>query len=200
MTRTMNHAAHSTFLLSCIGAVMLAGCAPGQSANDTNAQKRRSSSDSQSLRVPPYLGAVTAQPNTLATGKQSGPRRPPVEPTVNARATGTIPTNARRGDTSRIESLTVASFLDRAIDAGQRVEVTGTCIDQFHAGAGAGAPPVSRSDWQLASGTRVVYVVGRMPTSCATEAATTISATVGVDTTIIAGKARPRRYLVIPRQ
>jgi hypothetical protein len=199
MTCSMRRTLSSTLLVPFLGAVVLSGCRPSQPESDTTAQRPQpSASDSQVLVTPPHLGAVTAQPNTSTAGKM-GPKRPGVgDSGASLRANGPIPTKARRGDAATAESLTVASFLDRSMDAGRQVQVTGTCLDQFHARGSAGPPPVSRSDWQLASGTRVVYVVGRMPVACSA-GSLTLAATVAIDTTLVSGRREPRRYLVVSR-
>jgi hypothetical protein len=57
---------------------------------------------------------------------------------------------------------------------------------------------MSRSDWQLAEGDRVMYVVGRYPIACSTGRAT-ISVIADVDTITVGATRRPRQYLVIPR-
>jgi hypothetical protein len=202
MTCNLPYAVRSKLLTPFLGVILLAGCKPAQPENGGSAQgPQQSTSDSPSLGKPPYLGTVAGQSSSSAAKNQIGLRRPPAqETTTNAHVNATIPVKARHEDPAPGGPLSVSAFLDRPVSPGQRVQVTGTCLDQFHARGSAGPPPVSRSDWQLASGTQVVYVVGRMPTSCATEAATSISATVGIDTTMIAGTSRPRRYLVIPRQ
>jgi hypothetical protein len=200
MTRTMFRILLHPRLASCVALIILGGCQPAQPKNDGVAQPLHpNASDSQSLATPPALGTVPAQASSSPSKSEAGPRRPSGAETVGTpRTKGTIPSTARRSDPSTTESLTVASFLDRSVDAGQRVQVTGTCLDQFHANGSAGPPPVSRSDWQLASGTRVVYVVGRMPAACAA-GPLTITATVGIDTTLVGGLREPRRFLVISR-
>jgi hypothetical protein len=182
-------------VVSVVVAAIAVACRPSQ---PENAQvSRRTASDSQTLVKPPHLGE--APPRTVATdsGQMTGPRRPPASGSTGSRL-GAIPVKARRDDTLASESLTVASFLSRALSAGQRVQITGTCLDQFHASPSAGPPPISRSDWQLTNGTQIVYVVGRMPASCVPGPAA-ISAIVTIDTTLIGGQRRPRRFLTIPR-
>jgi hypothetical protein len=196
MTRVLP-TARGLVVVPVLATMILVGCSPSQRENNGSQQSAQSSaSDSQTLVKPPHLGEV-AEPIDSNAATPEGPRRPPVAKTAE-HSLGTIPMKARRGEAPASESLTVASFLDRSIATGQRVQVTGTCLDQFHARASAGPPPVSRSDWQLTSGDQVVYVVGRMPRSCAT-GPTTISATVAFDTSVIAGQRRPRRYLIVSR-
>jgi hypothetical protein len=187
------HPLRATILVAGLGLLMLAACSPSHPENNGSSP---AGSDSQALVKPPQLGEVAAEPAISDSGKSAGIRRPPVQGTTGS-INGTIPVKARRG-VAASESLTVGTFLDKSFDAGQRVQIAGTCLDQFHTNASAGPPPVSRSDWQLSSGTRVVYVVGRMPASCAT-GPVTISATVSIDTTMIAGQRRPRRFLTISR-
>lgn len=201
MNRSLIHAMRSTLLAPYLGTMILVGCKPAKPDNNDSAQRTQATaSDSQSLVTPPHLGAAIAvQPGTSSSGKKIGPRRPPAgETTGSAHANATIPVKARRDDAAATESLTVASFLDRSMEAGQRVQVTGTCLDQFHARGSAGPPPVSRSDWQLATGTKVVYVVGRMPAACSA-GSLTITATVAIDTTLVGGRSEPRRFLVVSR-
>jgi hypothetical protein len=181
-------------VVSVVVAAIAVACRPSQPENAQVSQ--RTASDSQTLVKPPHLGEVP--PQTVAnSGQVTSPRRPPVSGSTGSRL-GAIPVKARRGDTLASESLTVASFLSRALSAGQRVQITGTCLDQFHANPSAGPPPVSRSDWQLTNGGQIVYVVGRMPVSCVPGPAA-ISAIVTIDTTLIGGQRRPRRFLTIPR-
>jgi hypothetical protein len=200
MIRLMLRAARTTLLVPCLGAVILTACRPAQPGNDTTAQGTQSSaSDSQSLVTPPQLGTVASKPNTTTAGKQIGPRRPTVgESTSTTHTIATIPAKARRDEATSADTLSVASFLDRSLNAGQHVQVAGACLDQFHTRGSAGPPPVSRSDWQLAGGTRVVYVVGRMPMSCSA-GSPTLTGTVGIDTAVVLGRRAPRRFLVLSR-
>lgn len=191
----------SRFLISCLISIVAVGCSRARPENENGARDPQLSAlDSQSLVTPPVLGTAPAQAVSSSGKNQAAPQRPAVgEKPANSHAITAIPAKARRDNASTSEALSVASFLDRSLDAGQPVQVTGTCIDGFHARGSAGPPPVSRSDWQLSNGTQVVYVVGRMPASCAS-GAVTISAVVGVDTVAIIGTRRVRRFLVIPRQ
>lgn len=205
MKSSMNSAALSAvgsrFLIAGLISIVAVGCSRARPENENGAgDPRLAASDSQSLVTPPVLGTVPAQAVSSGGKNQATPQRPAAgEIPANSHAITAIPAKARRDSAFTGEVLSVASFLDRSLDAGQRVQVTGTCIDGFHARGSAGSPPVSRSDWQLSNGTQVVYVVGRMPASCA-NGAVTISATVGVDTVTIIGTRRARRYLVIPRK
>ena len=190
MNRIMRRITRSTLLFLGSGAVIVAACAPAQ-------PEKPPTSDTQSLGVPQTLG--TARPQASSTSKAKiEPRRPPVGDLSNAHDNMSIPLKARRDDESANKPLSVESFVGRSMNAGERVQVTGTCLDQFHARGSAGPPPVSRSDWQLANGTEVVYVTGRMPASCAS-GTVTISATVGIDTAVVDGQQHARRFLVIPR-
>jgi hypothetical protein len=190
----MLHTVRTLILISGIGATVATGCTGSQSGNSNVAQQV---ADSQTLVKPPHLGEAAARPVAVDSGTAMSPRRPSLPVSTGPRL-GTIPEKARRADSSASESLTVSSFFDRSLEAGQRIQITGTCLDQFHVKAGAGTPPVSRSDWQLTNGTQAVYVVGRMPASCVPGPAT-ISAIVAIDTTPIGGQRRPRRFLTIPR-
>jgi hypothetical protein len=184
-----------TLVFSGIAAVIAAGCSPSKSGNSQVGQQ--TAPDSQRLVAPLHLGEAAARPASADSSAAISPRRPSISASTGPKL-GTIPVKARRDDTKPPALLTVASFLDRPLDVGQRIQITGTCLDQFHANASAGAPPVSRSDWQLTNGSQVVYVVGRMPASCIPGPAT-ISASVAIDTTLIAGQRRPRRFLTISR-
>jgi hypothetical protein len=200
MTRVMLRAARTTLLVSCLSAVVLTACSPAQPGTDTTARRAQATApDSQSLVTPPQLGTVAAKPNTSTGGKQIGPSRPTAGQSTNGtHAITTIPPKARPGEAPAAETLSVASFLDRSLNAGRRVQITGTCLDQFHTRGSAGPPPLSRSDWQLAGGNQVVYVIGRMPLACSA-GSLTLTGTVGIDSTVIAGRRAPRRFLVLAR-
>jgi hypothetical protein len=172
---------------------VLHGCAP--KANNGGSKQ---ASDSQSLVTPPQLGTAPAASSTTSNQNSTGPRRPSVQDTsIVGRAKGNIPPNVPREGGSK-STFTVSSFLKSRIGAGERVRISGTCLDQFHTRASAGSPPVNRSDWQLSTGDDLLYVVGRMPPSCA-GGQTTIAGMVSVDTALIAGERRARRYLSITR-
>lgn len=94
--------------------------------------------------------------------------------------------------------LSVTAFLATGLPQGAKVKIHGACIDQFHARGSAGSPPVSRSDWQLATGTATVYVVGAVPPGCST-GEVTLAGVVATDSAMLGGERRVRRYLVLPR-
>ncbi len=97
---------------------------------------------------------------------------------------------------------TVHEVLTRASLTGTRVQVRGTCLGYSTPTVAAGAPPLTRSDWQLEEQGEAVWVTGPMPAGCsATQPAaapSTISALVAQDTLPgLGGKPGVvRRYLV----
>jgi hypothetical protein len=194
MTCTLRRALPCTFVMAASAMVLLTACSP---AHPENKGEPATTPDSRSLAPPPQLGTVAPE-DSASSGKPGGLRRPSARDTADrGHITAVIPPKARRDGTAG-GALSVASFLSKPVKSGQRVQVTGICLDQFHVRGSAGSPPVSRSDWQLASGVQVVYVVGPMPASCA-KGSTTISATVEIDTAIVSGEKQPRRFLAISR-
>ena len=97
--------------------------------------------------------------------------------------------------------LSVGMVLDSVGLVGAHVRVWGTC-QRRGAGVAFGAPPVSRSDWELAGTSRGVWVSGRRPPRCTIEAGAnmldTIAAVVRTDAPrMLDGSTRTRRYLVL---
>lgn len=152
--------------------------APSGASTDPAARQADSSSG---------LGRPVARSDAIATSKIS---RSVADSAKASRVTAT---------TERSDTLTVSSFLAQPLARGQRVMVSGSCLDQFHTRGAAGPPPVARSDWQLVSGQQVVYVVGPQPGECLS-GPVTIVATVGVDTVAGFGKRQERRYLILVRK
>lgn len=60
---------------------------------------------------------------------------------------------------------TIAGVLRGASRIGDTVTVTGTCIG-LDAGKAVGAPPLTRSDWQVSDGTQAIWVTGVAPSGC----------------------------------
>jgi hypothetical protein len=120
-----------------------------------------------------------AKPDAAAAGAPEGSVRPKPPPPLH----------------------TVREVLDSGALVGQRIRVAGRCLG-YGGKLAQGAPPRTRSDWQLESDGVAVYVVGALPPGCsATEGAqdtVTITATVVEDTlpALGGGPARPRRYLM----
>jgi hypothetical protein len=190
---------HGTVLLAPCVAAVLAGCRPTQASNEAAGDKRAGLADTVAFAAPPQLGAVAPQSQNSTQSGELGLRRPSSGDTsARVHLKANIPSDLGRSETMAEKSLSVALLLARPTNPLQRVRVSGVCLDQFHAVGSAGAPPVSRSDWQLQSGDRVVYVVGPMPATCS-RGTTTISATVRVDTVQVGGRARPRVFLTIPK-
>lgn len=111
------------------------------------------------------------------------------------RATGV--TSAGAGDTvdTTIEQIVASDSL-----VGRQVRVAGTCLTMASMRP-IGAPPRTRSDWQLATKTAAIYVVGPIPPTCASGEPMTIVARVGeYSPPSIGGDTPPRRrYLILVR-
>lgn len=97
---------------------------------------------------------------------------------------------------------TVHEVLTRPSLTGRLVQVRGTCLGYSTPTVAAGAPPATRSDWQLEDQGEAVWVTGALPTGCsATQPAaapSTITALVAQDTLPGLG-GRPgvaRRFLI----
>jgi len=185
-----------------IAAVLAVSCTPtAQQTNPAASGSAKATSAAEglndSMQPPPPLGTAVAAAST------GGPQRPGAQSgDSNYR---TIPAEARQpkgtlrkgeGRPERDETLSVSEFLDGHVEAGHMVSVRGNCRDQFHASGSAGAPPRSRSDWQLADERAALYVSGPMPTACAL-GPVVVRALVSVDTIQLSGRPLPRRFLVI---
>lgn len=150
-----------------------------------------------SMRAPPPLGATTV------AALKGGPQRPRAQ--AEESSSVTIPSEARKpkrplekdiSKPDRTDTLSVSAFLDGPVGAGRIVSIRGKCRDQFHASGSAGAPPRSRSDWQLADDRAAVYVSGPMPAGCAS-GSVVVSGLVVVDTIQVSGRSVSRRFIVI---
>jgi hypothetical protein len=84
---------------------------------------------------------------------------------------------------------------------GTVVTVRGTCLRRG-AGQAEGAPPLTRSDWELGEDGRAVWVSGPRPPDCPAESGAKVSGVarglVQVDTLrMLDGTERPRVYMVV---
>jgi hypothetical protein len=99
---------------------------------------------------------------------------------------------------------TVRELLASDADVGRTVRVAGRCAG-YSTPLAEGAPPLTRSDWQLEDEGVAIYVSGPLPAGCSatggSQARSTIVAQVAQDTMPAAGDrpAAPRRYLVRAR-
>ena len=190
--------------LTVIAAASVVACVGG---SPRAADSGRTAAPADSAGLPNSTGASTTpgsatvqSPSREAgTGRTSDtnpvvPSRPAV-PKSGAQDTNSakpIPPGAR---TKPINS-TVHDVLATSALAGQLVHVSGRCLGDSPAIA-TGGPPVTRSDWQLASGGEAVFVTGPKPLPCqSAEADVSITARVAVDTVRKLGRTTPRRYLV----
>ena len=87
--------------------------------------------------------------------------------------------------------------------SGTVVMVCGTCLRRG-AGQAQGAPPLTRSDWELGSGRQGLWVSGPRPADCPAETGATDSsltkALVQADTLrMLDGTERVRVYLLLER-
>lgn len=97
---------------------------------------------------------------------------------------------------------TVHALLASAALVGRTVSVNGRCLGYSTPTVAKGAPPVTRSDWQLEDQGEAIWVTGPLPDGCTS---TTPAATAGAVLAIVAedtlpglggAPAVPRRYLV----
>ncbi len=99
---------------------------------------------------------------------------------------------------------TVHAILTTPALVGRVVEVTGRCLGYAAPTIAKGAPPLTRSDWQLEDRGEAVWVSGPLPAGCTSTvpatAAGPITATVSQDTLPgLGGQApSPRQYLLRP--
>lgn len=150
-----------------------------------------------------------ADTSAAPTGADSsvfvGDTAPTIRPTVSKPSAREDSGAARRVTAPRrVESEpspSIATILASSALVGQRVRVTGRCLG-YGKPVAVGAPPRTRSDWQLEAEDVAIYVTGRLPAGCSptggSTQATTILALVAEDTLAArAGRpATPRRYLV----
>ena len=100
------------------------------------------------------------------------------------------------GESPQSSPLSVADVLAIRLPQGEPLQVRGMCLDKLHARS-LGPPPVSRSDWQLASDSAAIFVSGPQPADCDGTSPVTIAAKLYIDTIRAAiGVPRERRYLV----
>jgi len=97
-------------------------------------------------------------------------------------------------------TLTVKEVTNSSWQAGGLVSVRGTCLRRG-AGQAVGAPPLTRSDWELGEDSVAVWVSGPRPPDCTAETGATVSMTVdgvvALDTLrTMDGDRLPRVYLV----
>lgn len=165
-------------------ALWLTGCGakPGAAGHDTGASQ-------------PGSGADTARDSASVSGHHIpvDSTKPTLPPTI-------IPDDDAAGATTGVTA-TVAGVLTGPDLNGKSVRITGTCLGYRVPPVAVGAPPRTRSDWQLESAGQAIYVTGPLPAGCsATEGSSTpvtILATVREDTLAALGgnPPVPRRYL-----
>lgn len=142
--------------------------------------------DTESDSVAVAVDTPTIQPTVRPGAPRSGAanRQPVPAPTQKERA-----------------ALSLIELLDAPSLAGTVVTVRGTCLRRG-AGSAQGAPPLTRSDWELGAHGQAVWVSGPRPQSCPIESGSTgsaeVSGLVRVDTLrMMDGSMRPRVYLVL---
>jgi hypothetical protein len=97
---------------------------------------------------------------------------------------------------------TIADLLRSSAFTGNTVTASGTCLGYAKRQA-IGNQPRTRSDWQLADSTGVIWVVGTFLPGCAPSGGDgllhSVRAVVAEDTliNIVSSEKQPRRYLVI---
>jgi hypothetical protein len=100
------------------------------------------------------------------------------------------------GASTKPPTVSVEDVLAMKVPRAEPVQVRGRCLDKLHARS-LGPPPVSRSDWQLASDTAAIFVSGPQPADCDGTSLITIAAKLYVDTIRAPiGVPRERRYLL----
>ncbi|HXE58532.1 MAG TPA: hypothetical protein VNK43_11080, partial [Gemmatimonadales bacterium] len=126
-----------------------------------------------------------------AAAAACGPRPGPALPA----GSGAVPPDS-------IVPATVRELIQSSRLVGRRVMVTGRCLGYRVPPVAVGAPPRTRSDWQLEDGGIAIYVTGPLPAGCSATAGSpkvdTLVALVSEDTLpSLAGRpAATRRYLV----
>jgi len=199
MIRRMTPAtAHPIALL--LTALAFAACRPATPEQQSSVPAQSSTARDS---VPPPLGGPSVlRPSAKDTGESAaGAIQRPSSPGKQSEAPLTpIPQKARREAHVKrgSETLSVSALLAHPMPRGQRVVVIGSCLDQFRARGSAGAPPMTRSDWQIAEGNQVIYVVGRYPSACSA-GQVTLSAITELDTITVGSSRRLRQYLVVQK-
>lgn len=121
----------------------------------------------------------------------------PGPPTAGAANPRPIPTPREKPKTL----LSVAEVLDNPPRTGTVVSVRGTCLRRG-AGLAQGGPPLTRSDWELGTADRAIWISGPRPVDCPVGTGATgpslVRGLVQVDTLrMLDGTERPRVYLVM---
>ncbi|MDX2120427.1 MAG: hypothetical protein SF070_05080 [Gemmatimonadota bacterium] len=98
-------------------------------------------------------------------------------------------------------AVSVRTVLTTQALVGQTVLVSGYCLPAATPAKAHGTQPVRRSDWQLEEHGVAVWVNGPKPAECsaATEARSTITATVAQDTIPEFGRVRQLRPYLVAR-
>jgi hypothetical protein len=167
-------------------------------------QGGRQDSESDST-VPPIQSAAqsgSAVGNSKGTvadtvrGKVGALQRPPKPDTNKTESSGGPSTRIPVTASSKGTETTVAELVASDALVGRIVRVAGRCFLDTPALA-PGAPPRTRSDWQLAMNGQALFVTGPRPDQCGENSPEhTITARVAEDTIRAVGRAIPRRYLV----
>ena len=135
-----------------------------------------------------------------SAAESSPAHRPPVQPGAPANEAVNPRPIAVPGKKQQAV-LTVGELVRDVSLAGAVVTVRGTCLRRG-AGQADGAPPLTRSDWELGEDGRAVWVSGPRPPNCPAESGATASGIasgiVQVDTLrMLDGSERPRVYMVL---
>jgi hypothetical protein len=175
--------------------LLLVGCGPAP----------RSGAETEGAAPNPRQphSTVSARPtsaDSVAGRRDTQPRPPRVDPgapPVRGADARPIPTVGKKQGTLEV------SFLDSTL-VGMSVPVRGTCLRRG-AGVAVGAPPLTRSDWELGDGQAAVWVSGERPSGCSVESGssvpTTVHALVQLDTLrMFDGTTRIRLYLVAGKE
>jgi len=100
------------------------------------------------------------------------------------------------GPSTNPPTVSVDDVLAMQLPRAEPIQVRGRCLDKLHARS-LGPPPVSRSDWQLASDAAAIFVSGPQPVECDGNSLVTVAVRVYIDTIRAPiGVPRERRYLV----
>ena len=137
-------------------------------------------------------GASTSAPSAPGGAQPASPQVP--RPSQN---TASGPTHASPQRLQPNQVLSVDQVLTIALPQAGTLKIRGRCLDKFHARP-LGPPPVTRSDWQLASDSAAIFVSGPQPAGCDSAATMTVTAALRVDTVRAAiGTPWERRYVVV---
>lgn len=177
-----------TLMLLCGLLAIGTGCKP-KAGSDEPAQPAvtRTSSGMDTLKPGSPADTLDQEPASPSDTTTKSPR-----PVVTPGTGGNPPVEPR---------VTVADILNSSLYNGKTVSVSGICLGYRVPPVAAGGPPRTRSDWQLESEGKAIYVTGPLPSGCSATAGSsseiTISARVQEDTLRALGTnpARSRRYL-----